>query len=81
MRGEAFYSANGSLKREERAFSESTSSRRSGSELIPISESGAESTESILLHLLLQGASALLNANNRVSKSLLEQRLKAMEKS
>lgn len=64
MRREAFYSASGSLEGEERAFSEATSSRRSGSELIPISESGAESTESTLLHLRLQVASALLNANN-----------------
>ena len=68
------------LKGEERAFSEATSSRRSGSELIRISESTAESTESILLHLLLQAAFALLNTNSRVSKSLLGQRLEAMGK-
>lgn len=68
------------LKGEERAFSEATFFRKSGSELIHISEWIAESTESILLHLLLQADSALLKTNSRVIRSLPGQSLEAMGK-
>jgi len=69
------------LKGGERAFSEATSSRRSGSQLIHISESTAESTESILLHLLPQAAFVLVDADSKVSRLLLGQRLETMGKS
>lgn len=68
------------LKGEDRTFSGATSSRRSGSELTHISESTPESTESILLHSLLQAASAFLNANSSITKSLPGQRPEAMRK-